>query len=146
MNRQVRSWPLVDEHPAKSLLLVLLVLIVLALAAYAGDDILWALFAFFVLAISVAPYFFPTTYTLNEDGISVQRPWGGKRFLFAQFKSVRHSKDGLWLLPERTPGVYDSFRQLYVPIKNERLAREWANFIEQRLHGTNEEDEDKGTT
>lgn len=113
----VTVWPLREESAVKTGVLTAVAGLCVAIAAMAGDSLLWAFFAVVMLAVSLAPYYLPTTYRLEANGVVIVKPWGRRRVAWTSIGAVKHNRHGLWLLPGGTPSPTDAFRQVYIPVK-----------------------------
>ena len=123
----VTVWPLRQESAAKTGVLTAVAGLCIVVAAGAGDSPLWALFAVAVLAVSLAPYYVPTTYRPEPDALVIVKPWGRRRIAWSRIGAVKHNRHGLWLLPGGTPSRADAFRQIYIPVKQPAAAGRMAD-------------------
>jgi hypothetical protein len=93
-----RAWP-VRRSPAKGVLALGVVAgSVWGVIAWTGDPWMTVLAAA-VLAVSVAPFFVPTSYRLSEEGVEIHRPWRTKRRSWTDFRRVLAGRNLLVLTP-----------------------------------------------
>lgn len=128
--------PLVDQG-AKAVLLVLIVVAVLVLVRMTEPELMWTVLSGVVLIVSLARYFFPTTYILDERGITIRflgieqhRPW-------TQFRSHYVGRTGVLLSPFGKPHRLESFRGHYMLFGDNR--EEVVEFVRTHIKQDNKE-------
>jgi hypothetical protein len=76
-----------------------------------------------VLLIAVLPYFVPTRYTLDEEGVEVSSLLGRRRRPWAKLKAYfPDGERGLLLSPVRDWGLLARTRGTYVPLREQAPA------------------------
>jgi hypothetical protein len=112
-------------HPLKrrplAAVLVTLFIMVCGLAVYVATESRWfSAFALIVLYLSVAKFYFPTTYGVTSEGITVKtttqklfKPW-------SMYRSYYPDKNGVLLSPFTRPTRLENFRGLFVLFENNR--------------------------
>lgn len=112
-------WPL-RKKPA----LGFLALVCIAGAVFGVESIthgIWMpAFAGIVLAVSVAPFFLPTTYRLSPDGVEVVRLGRAERRTWSAFRRVRFNDEIVQLSPSARPNWLDSFRSYTILLDRNR--------------------------
>jgi hypothetical protein len=112
-------WPL-RKKPA----LGILALVCIAGAAYCVESIthgIWMpAFAAIVLAVSVAPFFVPTTYRLNSQGVEVARFGRTERRPWSMFRRASSSNEVLQLSTLAKPGWLDPYRSTTILLDGNR--------------------------
>ena len=116
---EYQSLPLRDDYP-RSVALVAIVSAVSVAIGVSFSDPRWAAFAALCLGISLARYFLPTSYRLDEAGVrarflgrEVARPWAEVRGLYPH-------RDGVHLSPFVKPSALDPFRGIFVRFAGNR--------------------------
>ena len=112
-------------HPLKrrplASVLVTLFIMVCGIAVYVTTESRWfSVFALVVLYLSVAKFYFPTTYSMNTEGITVKtttqklfKPW-------SMYRSYYPDKNGVLLSPFTRPTRLENFRGLFVMFDGNR--------------------------
>ena len=131
----VTVWPVKTEPVGKTSALVVVVVLCIALSLWAGQSVLWGLFAISVFAVALAPYFAPTVYSVTDHTLVLRRFWGEKSIPLTRFKAVRRNKYGIWLLTGTKPTAFDSFRQVYIALAASETHDAFAAILERRLLG-----------
>jgi hypothetical protein len=104
------SHPLRENPWPRSALLGAIAAGVSLAAALSFEGVGYGLLSLGVLGAALAPYFFPTHYQLDEQGVQIrhlgrsrQRPWG-------QFCRIDRCREGVFLSPFARPSRLDAFR------------------------------------
>lgn len=66
------------------------------------------------LGFSLLPYYTPTTYRLNEDGIEVKKVFYTIKKSWSNFRSFYPDKNGVLLSPFSIPTRLENFRGIYI--------------------------------
>lgn len=126
------SWKicLAKKYPLKTLI-VLFILIVFLILTYLLYGPLWLLFALIVFFITLNPYFLPHTYTLDKEGILIDKRIYKTRRRWKEFRRFYLTKNGLVLSTFRKRNFLDNFRGLHIllPPDSEKII----GFIRNRL-------------
>ncbi len=108
----------VKRKPLVSVAVTLFVCLVVVAVFYATESRGFAVLAAVVLLLSLARFYFPTSYRLTEEKVmikytsqSVARPW-------SQFRSCYPDKNGILLSPFLEPSRLENFRGLYLMFAN----------------------------
>jgi hypothetical protein len=111
---------------------VILFLIILCSAIYLSFGS--ATFIFLsaaILFISLVPFFFPTTYTFQDDCVIVKSLLRKSSRRWDYFKSYYPDRNGVLLSPFPSPSRLENFRGLYIKFEHNRS--EVVDFIEKKL-------------
>lgn len=81
---------------------------------------------------SLATFFLPSRYTLEEKGLAVSVGPLTQRYPWERFRRVSRDRNGLLLSPFLEPHRLDSFRGVFLPLDTES-ARRLAPLVEERL-------------
>jgi len=107
-------------------------LIAINIAIYLSFDSLTFLFLSIVFLFgSLSSFFLPTTYILNDEGITVKSIFRKSTKNWSYYKSYYPEKKGVFLSPFSHPSRLENFRGLFVRFNNNRA--EVVDFIKQRL-------------
>ena len=107
-------------------------LIALCTAIYFSFNSLTFLFLSIIFLVgSLSPFFFPTTYTINDDGINIKTVFRKSSKNWGYYKSYYPDKNGILLSPFPHPSRLENFRGLYVRFNNNKA--DVVNFVKQKL-------------
>lgn len=123
-------------HPAAREPVLASLVAALLLAISAGLFLLVAPLTALVLSFglwgSLAAFFLPSRYTLQEQALIVRVGPLTQRYPWARFRRVLRDRNGLLLSPFTKPHKLDSFRGVFLPLDPES-ARRLAPLLEARL-------------
>ncbi|MCD6384585.1 hypothetical protein J7M23_02300 [Candidatus Sumerlaeota bacterium] len=121
LNRSLQwvSHPLV-ERPLVSAIVVLFIVFLFIMVWIVFKGWWWSVLALFFLLTSLAQYFFPTRYELDEDGITVHFLLTKKRRSWSEFRSFYKSARGVVLSPFLKPSRLDTYRGIHILCRNNR--------------------------
>lgn len=114
------------EHPRRTILLVIF-LCVIGVGIYFSFGLYWMVLAYILLIGSILPYWLPTYYYLDEDGIKIKGIITERKKKWDEFKSYYKDKNGVLLSPFSKPTRLENFRGVYIRFSNNE--REVINFI-----------------
>lgn len=97
---------------------------------------LGALLVFDALVLAMARWFFPTRYRFDEDGIHVRFLGMERRYPYARFRSIQHTRGGVFLSPRKDPTRFDRFRGLFLIIEHPDSWPELSQLLAERLSCT----------
>jgi len=86
-----------------------------------------------ILTCSLAPFFFPTTYTLQDDCITVKSRLRRFSRHWDSFKSYYPDRNGVLLSPFPHPSRLENFRGVYVRFGHNRS--EVVDFVKEKIEG-----------
>jgi hypothetical protein len=113
--------PLRQEPLFKSALLIAIIAGVVAMVVDAFGHALYGLVSLMVLTLSLARYFFPTRYALDEEGCQVQALLGFvRRYPWTQFRRADVHREGIFLSPFARPSRLDTFRGTFLKFHQNR--------------------------
>lgn len=108
-------------------------LIAINTAVYFSFDSLTFLFLSIVFLFgSLSSFFLPTTYILNNEGITVKSVFRKSTRNWSYFKSYYSERKGVFLSPFPQPSRLENFRGLFIRFNNNKA--EVVEFIKQRLN------------
>ena len=111
--------PLRQEKASKSLSLIVIVATVSWSTAYSFGHFGYGLLSLCFLVSSLAHYFFPSRYRLDEAGVSRDLLGRQTRRAWTDFRRVDARSNGLFLSPFARPSRLDAFRGLFLPFHAE---------------------------
>ena len=112
--------PLLSEARSKSLLLMAIVLGTVVIAWFSIGHFFYGLIALVALVVSLSSYFFPSYYTLDEEGICREHLGHRRLRKWNEFRRVDARSNGLFLSPFSRPTRLDSFRGFFLPFHKNR--------------------------
>ncbi len=124
-----RSFPLVDDFP-RSLVLVAAVVAICVVVAMAFGGAGYGLLSLALLGVSLARYFVPTNFELDEEGATVRLLGQVRRVPWSQVRRVSVDRTGVHLSPFARPSRLDSFRGTYLRFAGN--ADEVVSFVKRR--------------
>ncbi len=126
------SWEihLAKRHPLKTTV-VSFILIAFLILTYLLYGPLWLFFTLIVFFITLNPYFLPHTYTLDKEGILIDKRIYKTRRRWKEFRRFYLTKNGLVLSTFHKRNFLDNFRGLHIllPPDSEKVIE----FIRDRL-------------
>jgi len=108
-----RCCPLADEFP-RSLVFVATFVGVVVAVRLAFGGFAYALLAAGLLAASLARYFLPTAFRLDDAGVTVRFLGRARRLPWEQVRRVSVQPTGVFLSPSEGLSRVDSFRGMFV--------------------------------
>lgn len=83
-------------------------------AAFSFEAAGYGLLALGVLGASLSPYFFPTHYLLDEQGVQIRRLGRRQQRPWSQFRRADLHPDGIFLSPLPRASRLDGFRGCFL--------------------------------
>jgi hypothetical protein len=123
-------WPLVRK-PALGALALLCIAGAVLLVASITTGFWMPVFSGIVLAVSVAPFFLPTSYRLTPEGVEIVRLGRAERRPWSSFRRVRADDEILQLSPFLKRAWLDSFRSCTLFLDGNR--REVVDYAERMV-------------
>jgi hypothetical protein len=121
-SREVYSW---QAHPAReragqAVAAGLMVVCLSFLSAALMQHTLWGVIAVAILAIALNRFFFPSRFTIDEEGITARYPLRSQRFRWADLRRFAHDEDGGYLSTRARPSRLDAWRGMHLLFGGER--------------------------
>lgn len=104
----------VQHAPWKGLVLVLVVAITAAAVFFSTQNSGWTLLSVILLLAGVHDFLLPTTYQLNEEGVSSQILWYRRHKPWSFFRSFWIDPNGMLLSPFPKRNRLESHRGFYL--------------------------------
>ena len=115
--------PVVDR-PRAAMAMVALILAILALVRLNYPEPGWTAFAAVILCLSLARFFFPTTYRLDDEGIHTRFLGISRDYRWGVYRRIESGRNGVFLSPFVKPDRLDNFRGLMLLAGSNREAVE----------------------
>lgn len=127
------SWKSIPfkEHPCKTILLVLF-LCAIGVGVYFSFGIYWVIIAYILLVGGILPYWLPTYYYLDEEGIRIKGIIVERKKEWSEFKSYYKDKKGVFLSPFSKPTRLENYRGIYIRFNNNE--KEVVHFISTHIN------------
>lgn len=129
---QPLSWRIfrAQETPVRTILVTLFVIAVIVIALLYYGPIM-GLVALLVLFLALNSYYLPTTYTLNERGITTDKLLFHYTRGWSEFRSYVRTSGGVVVSPFRNWTYLDNFRGIHLLLP--RDAKPVLDYLTQRL-------------
>ena len=116
-----RSWP-AAERPGQAVVVALAILAAsFGLGMYGGDPVLGGI-AFAILTLSLAPFFFPTRYRIDETGVEAVSVFGSHRREWPLLRSYVADARGITVSPFLHASWLESYRGMRLLYSGNREA------------------------
>lgn len=110
----------VKRKPLVSALVTLFIFVVVALVFYTTSSRAFGVLAAVVMLASLAKFYFPTTYRLTNDRITIKTTTQTLRKDWSIYRSCYPDKNGILLSPFVRPSRLENFRGIYLMFANNR--------------------------
>ncbi len=112
-------------HPMKrhrwvTILVTIFIFVVSAVVLYTTESRWFAVFAMVVMMLSLAKFYFPTHYKLDDEGVFIRTTTQKLHKPWSQYRSCYADKNGVLLSPFAEPSRMENFRGLYVMFWNNK--------------------------
>jgi hypothetical protein len=137
------SWKVhrAKETPKKTLLVIIVLFIFLVyVAIFFGPP--WVILAAVILFASLNAYFLPTTYTLNDTAIIIDKKLFKNKLEWSRFRKYYITTTGIVLSPFTKRSFLDNFRGVHLLMPKENT-EEILNFIKKKLDPADNSDRAK---
>ncbi len=119
------------KNKKKTVFLILFLILVWGLVYWSTYSLGYLLLAVFILMASLSAYFFPTTYEMTDQKITVKYIATRKEKSWDTFRSFYADKNGVFLSPFPKPSRMENFRGLYVRYNDNR--EEVLDFVREHI-------------
>ena len=110
----------VKRKPLVSALVTLFIFVVVALVYYTTASRAFGVLAAVVMLASLAKFYFPTTYRLTHDRITIKTTTQTLHKDWSIYRSCYPDKNGILLSPFVRPSRLENFRGIYLMFANNR--------------------------
>lgn len=104
----------VKRRPLISAAVTIFVVMVVVVVYYTTMSRTFAILAMVVLLASLAKFYFPTTYIMDAEGLTIGSTSQKIKKEWSQFRSCYPDKNGILLSPFPSPSRLESFRGVFV--------------------------------
>ncbi|MCK4353510.1 hypothetical protein KAW65_08915 [candidate division WOR-3 bacterium] len=118
------------EHPRKTILLIIF-LVALGIGIYFSFSWYWVIIAYILVGGGILPYFLPTYYSLENEGMTIKGIVIEKKKQWEDFKTYYKDKNGVLLSPFDKPSRLENFRGTYIRFNDNE--KEVIDFISTRI-------------
>ncbi|MFQ6608212.1 MAG: hypothetical protein ACE5EE_06710 [Fidelibacterota bacterium] len=84
------------------------------------QSILLTLFSIFVLVLQLNRFYFPSSFSINSQGISAKYLLRSQRMNWSKIKRIEQDNYGAYLSKREIPSRWDAFRGMQILFGNER--------------------------
>ncbi len=110
----------VKRNPLVSLLVSLFLVAVIVIVYYITASRLFGILAALIMFASLAKFYFPTTYRMTPEGITIKTTTQTLHKPWSTYRSYYPDKNGVLLSPFLQPSRLENFRGLYVMFAGNR--------------------------
>ena len=108
------------EQPTKAFLFWPVAILTIWAVYWNVGSILLTFIAVIVLFGSLTSYWLPSNYTIDKDGVRLQRWYYQRQLEWSRIRSVVDEREGLFLSPFPIKARLENFRGLYMPYRDNR--------------------------
>jgi hypothetical protein len=123
-------------HPFKesvkaTILVIFIIMFICGVVYYSFGEIFWVILSLIFLLGSLSSFFFPTTFTLDDEKVRVKRVFTTITRAWNAFRGFYWDKNGVQLTPFSHPSRLDSYRGLFLKFGGNK--EEVLDFIKSHL-------------
>ncbi|MEA3296701.1 MAG: hypothetical protein U9R56_02420 [candidate division Zixibacteria bacterium] len=108
------------RRPLVSVLTTIFIVVVGIVVFYSTNSRAFAVLALVVMCLSLAKFYFPTSYRLTKDKLIVKTTTQTLARKWSQYRSCYPDKNGILLSPFPVPSRLENFRGLYLMFSDNR--------------------------
>jgi hypothetical protein len=101
------------KNPRKTVFLVVF-LVAVEVGIYLSFGPYWVIIALILLGGGVVPYWLPTHYSLDEEGVTIKGTTVKRKKKWEEFQSYYEDKNGVFLSPFPRPTRLENYRGIYI--------------------------------
>ena len=125
------------RKPLVTISVTLFVLLITAAVFYSTNSHTFAVLTLLIMFGSLAKFYFPTSYTLTDEGIIIKTTTQTLHKAWSLYRSFYPDKNGILLSPFVRPTRLENFRGLYIMFHNNK--DEVTAFVKAHIATENEE-------
>ncbi|MFQ6008506.1 MAG: hypothetical protein ACE5K8_06075, partial [Candidatus Zixiibacteriota bacterium] len=110
----------VKRKPLVSVLVTFFIILVVVIVYYTMNSKTFAILAMVIMFVSLAKFYFPTTYRLTRDRITIKTMTQTLHKDWSIYRSCYPDKNGILLSPFVRPSRLENFRGIYLIFSNNR--------------------------
>ncbi len=112
------SFPAVED-PRKTIIVTIFILGI-STALYVLHGPIYGILSILFLGFSLLPYYTPTKYRLDKDGIEIKKLFYTIEKKWSSYRSFYPDKNGVLLSPFPMPTRLENFRGIYIRFRDNR--------------------------
>lgn len=117
-----RTWS-ARRHPVAASAAVIFVLALTVAVYFCFDGIIYPVLVVLVLGAALSPYYLPTQFTLDAEGITISSLLGHRKRLWSRLSVYfPNGNDGVLVSPVARKGLLSTTRGIYLPYADNREA------------------------
>jgi hypothetical protein len=127
------------ERPLATAFVVIFIAIIISMVYYAmGRSIFMMALAGLIFTVSLSTFFFPTTYTIDEQKVVIKYTFSAKERNLSAFRKASPETRGILLSPYLSPTRLENFRGFYLRYGKDNKA-EVDSFVTKLLNRQSEQ-------
>ncbi len=126
------SWKILPAKDQRKLAVFLVIITAFIVIVFISMGIYWAIFSLLILLGSLFQFYTVTEYILDDDGVTVKRPFYTLKRSWKEFRRVEETKSGVFLSPFSHPSRLDNFRGIHLIVDRDKKT-EVMEFIKEKL-------------
>ena len=130
MPRNELTWRVFPARDKRKLAVFLLVVVAFLSIVFYTSGVFWTVFAAVILALSLSSFFTPTTYTMDDEKVTIKRPLYSITRRWDNVRRVTVHKNGVFLSPFRKRTRMENFRGVFLIVRDNM--DDVVNFIRER--------------
>lgn len=112
------------QQPGRTALAVATIAMITAFAAPIMGHPAWSVLIIVVLGLALNRFFLPSTFTIDETGITASYPMTTQRYRWDQIKRFGHDEDGAFLSHRSRKSFLDGYTGMHLLFNNDASRRE----------------------
>jgi hypothetical protein len=103
------------ERPIATIFVVIFIAIIMSMVYYVMDKSVFMMaLAGLIFTVSLSTFFFPTTYSIDEEKVVIKYTFSGKERNLSAFRKAFPESRGILLSPYLSPTRLENFRGFYL--------------------------------
>jgi hypothetical protein len=109
-----KSYP-ARERPLATVFVVIFIAVIMSMVYYVMDKSIFMMaLAGLIFTVSLSTFFFPTTYTVDDEKVSIKYTFSAKERNMSAFRKAFPESRGILLSPYSSPTRLENFRGFYL--------------------------------
>ncbi|MHC5114443.1 MAG: hypothetical protein ACYTGP_08460 [Planctomycetota bacterium] len=102
------------EHAGRAVVALAVIALLAIVATFVGKSPWWALGTTLLMFLGLNRFFFPSRFSIDDDGITASYPLRSQRFLWVEGRRFVHDADGGLLSTRARPTRFEPRTSMYV--------------------------------